>query len=379
MRELRQLSGRENGASTSDRLAETDLLRLVIDTAIAAVVTMNEDGTISGWGARAEETFGWTRSEALGTVLVDLIVPERYREAHNRGLDHFRRTGEGPVLGRVLELSALHRDGREFPIELRIAPAAQLEGAAIFIAFVLDISERSAAREELERVNRELQAAKQATEDFVQMMVHELRQPLSVARGYVDLTMDLVEDQAERQLRIIERKLGDAAALVDDVLLAARLSAGRHVTTTGPVELAALVRDVVANAVPSASLRDGDIAVITPTNDVMVMLEAASTIRILNNLLTNAILYSREAPRIRVVVESDGSVLVADNGKGVPSEMRERIFDRFVRVEDRTATPGTGLGLYISRQLAELQGGTLALERSELGEGSTFRLTFLST
>lgn len=379
MRELRQLSGRENGASTSDRLAETDLLRLVIDTAIAAVVTMNEDGTISGWGARAEETFGWTRSEALGTVLVDLIVPERYREAHNRGLDHFRRTGEGPVLGRVLELSALHRDGREFPIELRIAPAAQLEGAAIFIAFVLDISERSAAREELERVNRELQAAKQATEDFVQMMVHELRQPLSVARGYVDLTMDLVEDQAERQLRIIERKLGDAAALVDDVLLAARLSAGRHVTTTGPVELAALVRDVVANAVPSASLRDGDIAVITPTNDVMVMLEAASTIRILNNLLTNAILYSREAPRIRVVVESDGSVLVADNGKGVPSEMRERIFDRFVRVEDRTATPGTGLGLYISRQLAELQGGRLALERSELGEGSTFRLTFLST
>lgn len=379
MRELRQLSGRENSASTSDRLAETDLLRLVIDTAIAAVVTMNEDGTISGWGARAEETFGWTRSEALGTVLVDLIVPERYREAHNRGLDHFRRTGEGPVLGRVLELSALHRDGREFPIELRIAPAAQLEGAAIFIAFVLDISERSAAREELERVNRELQAAKQATEDFVQMMVHELRQPLSVARGYVDLTMDLVEDQAERQLRIIERKLGDAAALVDDVLLAARLSAGRHVTTTGPVELAALVRDVVANAVPSASLRDGDIAVITPTNDVMVMLEAASTIRILNNLLTNAILYSREAPRIRVVVESDGSVLVADNGKGVPSDMRARIFDRFVRVEDRTATPGTGLGLYISRQLAELQGGRLALERSELGEGSTFRLTFLST
>ena len=268
MSDLRQPSGGGESASIHDRLTKTDILRLVIDTAIAAVVTMNEDGTISGWGARAEETFGWTRSEALGMVLADLIVPERYREAHNRGLEHFRRTGEGPVLGRVLELSALHRDGREFPIELRIAPAAQLEGAAIFIAFVLDISERSAAREELERVNGELRAAKQVTDDFVQMMVHELRQPLGVARGYVDLTMELVDGQAERQLRIIEQKLEDAAALVDDVLLAARLSAGRHVATTAPVELAALVRDVVAKATPSAHLRDGDITVITPTDGV---------------------------------------------------------------------------------------------------------------
>ena len=108
------------------------------------------------------------------------------------------------------------------------------------------------------------------------------------------------------------------------------------------------------------------------------MLDGASTVRILNNLLTNAIHYSRQSPRIRVVVESDGSVLVTDHGKGVPEEMRERIFDRFVRVEDRTATPGTGLGLYVSRQLAELQGGRLTLERSELEEGSTFRLTLPS-
>ena len=237
---------------------------------------MNEDGTISGWGARAEETFGWPRSEALGATLAELIVPEQYREAHKRGLDRFRTTGEGPVLGRVLELSALHRDGREFPIELCIAPAAQLEGSPIFIAFVLDISERSAARAELERVNGELRAAKQVTDDFVQMMVHEVRQPLGVARGYVDLTLELVEGQAERQLRIIEQKLGEAAALVDDVLLAARLSAGRHVTTTAPGELIALVRDVVANAVPSARLRDGDIAVIVPPDDVRVMLDAAS-------------------------------------------------------------------------------------------------------
>ncbi len=165
---------------------------------------------------------------------------------------------------------------------------------------------------------------------------------------------------------------------MDDLLLAARLSAGRHVTTTAPGELIALVRDVVANAVPSARLRDGDIAVIVPPDDVRVMLDAASTTSHLSNLLTNAILYSRDAPRIRVVVESDGSVLVADKGKGVPLEMRELIFDRFVRVEDRTATPGTGLGLYISRQLAELQGGMLVLERSEVGEGSTFRLTLPS-
>ena len=100
-----------NEQAELDRLQDAELLRLVVDTAVAAVVTMNEDGLISGWGARAEETFGWSRAEVLGVPLVDLIVPQQYRDAHNKGLAQFRSSRGGPVLGADLEVSALRKSG----------------------------------------------------------------------------------------------------------------------------------------------------------------------------------------------------------------------------------------------------------------------------
>ncbi|MBA2485822.1 MAG: PAS domain S-box protein, partial [Nitrospira sp.] len=122
--------------------------RLVIDTAISGVIGMDDKGVIIDWNAQAEQIFGWKRHEAIGRAMVDIIIPSVYREAHQRGLERFLKTGDGPVLNKRIEITALRRDGTEFPIELAITPL-RLEDAYTFTAFVVDITERKRAEEAL--------------------------------------------------------------------------------------------------------------------------------------------------------------------------------------------------------------------------------------
>ncbi len=122
--------------------------RLVIDTAISAVIGMDDKGIIIDWNAQAEQTFGWKRHEALGQEMANLIIPAVHRECHRRGLERFLETGAGPILNKRIEVTALHRNGAEFPIELAITPL-KLENAYTFTAFVVDITERKRAEEAL--------------------------------------------------------------------------------------------------------------------------------------------------------------------------------------------------------------------------------------
>ncbi len=116
---------------------------LTFQLSLDAIVVMNSEGEVSGWNPAAEALFGWPASEAIGRKVLDLIVPEQYRSQHLAGLQRFRETGEGPVLGKVLDfLTAVKRDGSEFPIEIRISRASDDAAGASFVAFLRDISER---------------------------------------------------------------------------------------------------------------------------------------------------------------------------------------------------------------------------------------------
>jgi PAS domain S-box-containing protein len=119
----------------------TDRARSIIESAYEAFVAMDSAGRITAWNRAAEETFGWSSDKAIGRMLAETIVPERYREAHARGLDKFLRTGKGPLLNKRIELMALHRDGREFPVEMTVSPV-RVRGGFTFNAFIHDISER---------------------------------------------------------------------------------------------------------------------------------------------------------------------------------------------------------------------------------------------
>jgi diguanylate cyclase (GGDEF)-like protein/PAS domain S-box-containing protein len=127
--------------------------RSIVDSALDAVVVMDAGGRITDWNAQAERTFGWTREQVLGKLLADTIVPARHREAHARGLRGFLETGAGPIFNRRIEISAMHREGREFPVELAVSPV-RVAGAWIFSAFIRDLSDRRDAENRIKRLNR---------------------------------------------------------------------------------------------------------------------------------------------------------------------------------------------------------------------------------
>jgi PAS domain S-box-containing protein len=133
----------QNGHHTNtdaefDRIEES--LSEVFRTALLPAIMVDQTGFIVGWNPRAEELFGWTREQMIGRSLVSTIVPPRHREAHDRGFRRYMETGEGAVVGRVIELSALHSDGREFPIELSISPVARTGSRALLVGFVRDVT-----------------------------------------------------------------------------------------------------------------------------------------------------------------------------------------------------------------------------------------------
>src|SRR5207247_3196468 len=111
--------------------------RLIVDTALDAVVTIDAAGLVTGWNRRAEAIFGWSSEEAVGRLLADTVIPPEHREAHTRGIERFLATGEGPVLGKRIEITGLRRNGKEFPVELAISPV-KTGGVYSFSAFLRD-------------------------------------------------------------------------------------------------------------------------------------------------------------------------------------------------------------------------------------------------
>jgi len=124
-------------------------VRAVLDSALSAVLVIDAAGRITDWNPQAQQMFGWTRAEATGRELAETIIPPRYREAHRAGLKRFLAMGHGPVINQLVEMSALRRDGTEFPVELSISPM-KAGDAVSFCGFITDITERKLAEQRVQ-------------------------------------------------------------------------------------------------------------------------------------------------------------------------------------------------------------------------------------
>jgi diguanylate cyclase (GGDEF)-like protein/PAS domain S-box-containing protein len=155
--------------------------RQIVETAYDALISMDARGVITAWNSAAEAIFGWSREEVIGRIMGDTILPPQYREAHLKGVQRFLATGEGPVLNQRIEITALHRDGHEFPVELAVW-AVRSGDAFTFNAFVHDITKRKEAEEalrllnqELEKEQKEIAALNRSLERKVKERTRELR------------------------------------------------------------------------------------------------------------------------------------------------------------------------------------------------------------
>jgi PAS domain S-box-containing protein len=156
-----------------------DLTEQILDRAHNAAISMDEQGCVTYWNPSAERIFGRSREEAVGRRVAELIIPDRLRPDHERGLARFLADGVGPVLGRRVELTALRRDGEEFPVEMTISAVREGE-AWSFHAFVQDISERRQGELERERLLAELQHTLRANEQRFDAVVGSLEDPVTI-------------------------------------------------------------------------------------------------------------------------------------------------------------------------------------------------------
>ncbi|HUP68430.1 MAG TPA: PAS domain S-box protein, partial [Acidimicrobiales bacterium] len=205
----------------------TQRSRSIVDTARDAFVGVDRAGVITDWNHSAEKIFGWARREAVGRSMADTIVPPRYREAHAAGLRHFLESGEGPVLDNRVEISAVHRDGHEFPIELLVWTTSTGD-EQYFSAFIQDITERQQTAEALATARDQAMEASRLKSEFLATMSHEIRTPMNGVIGLTGLLLNTSLDASQRQFAEGVRAAGEALlAVINNILDFSKIEAGK--------------------------------------------------------------------------------------------------------------------------------------------------------
>ena len=377
-----ELEARESDAHT----------RLIVNTALDAVVGMDADGRITEWNPQAEAIFGWTHVEAIGRSLAETIIPPQYREAHIRGLKHFMASGKGPVLNKRIEITALHREGHEFPVELTISPLTSGETAK-FSAFVRDITERKRAEAELQKTKEAAEAANQAKSEFLASMSHEIRTPMNAIIGMSDLLVETpLSDEQRKYVETFHRAGCSLLTLVNDILDLSKVEAGHMELEEVDFDLHEVIEKVMEIMAVRAHEKGLEVTSHVMSDVPTDLVGDPNRLRqVLLNLLGNAVKFTergevvlrveleREDSAVNVNRSSEECVLrftVSDTGIGIPSDKLDAIFERFTQVDSSTTRRygGTGLGLAISKRLVELMGGHICVESRE-GQGSTFAFT----
>lgn len=216
----------------------------------------------------------------------------------------------------------------------------------------------------------------------MQIASHELRTPLSVIRGYASLLKDgslgSVTPEAEKALGILSEKAAEMGAQIERMLFLARLEDSQATYLMDELDLGHLVSGAIARVQPQAALRGGTIHAELPSEPVLVVGDAERLAMAVDNLLENAAKFTVEPPRIAVALEpfaNETELAVRDNGIGIPKDAIPHVFEKFYRVDDpQLRVGGTGIGLYLVRQVVDAHGGRIAVD-SEPNRGTTFRIT----
>jgi PAS domain S-box-containing protein len=394
-----------------EMVAQEARFKEIVSTAMDAIVIFGEDEKISLFNSAAERMFGRSAAKMSGvkiTTLFDgenaaLDVREFCAEAQKA---HGDGSANGSGAQHVASLMGRRNDNTTFPAEASISCFQGKEGLQ-YTLIVRDISERIRQEEELKRqatileqttaelqmANEELSSRQQdleramtARSRFYASMSHELRTPINAVLGYSTLLLEniygpLNEKQAEGIQRTA-RAAKHLLELVNDVLDLSKIEAGKIDLRLQPVAFPSLIEELFVTVRPLADKYGTKLSLESDIGSGITIVSDPRRVRqILLNLLSNAIKFGGSKPiRVKVAREKDDGVSIAviDQGEGIPAEDQERIFQEFVQLGKTQLQEGTGLGLPISRRLAELLHGALGLE-STPGKGSTFTLTLPAT
>ncbi len=359
--------------------------RLIIDTALDAVVTMDASGTITSWNKQAEIVFGWSSGEAIGQRMAELIIPTTDRMAHQRGIRHFLATGEGPLLRRCIEVTALRRDGTEFPVELEVMPL-KLGEEWVFNAFVRDITDAKQAKEKLRQSELTLRNTQAELANMMRVMTmsqltasiaHEVNQPLSgiITNASTCLRMlDAAPPNVEGARETARRTIRDGNRASEVIARLRALFSNRQATTES-VDLNEAAREVIE--LLSNKLQRNRVILRADLADNLPLItgDRVQLQQVIMNLLQNASeamgeVYDRSR-HLLIQTGLDGTdhvcMTVQDSGVGLDPHAIGRLFNAFYT----TKTGGMGIGLAVSQSIIENHQGRLWAESND-GPGAAF-------
>jgi PAS domain S-box-containing protein len=377
-------AGRQADAAAKRSAEANRNLAMIVNTSLDAIVVTDEEGVVRTFNPAAETTFGWSRDEAIGRPMTDLMIPEHHRAAHEAGMKRFVETGEAHVIGAGrVQLDARHKNGRIFPVELSLS-TDQDETGRIFVAFLRDITRRRENEDALMAARDDALAAARKKAEFLAVMSHEIRTPLNGMLGAIELMSDGPLDVQQR--RWLETLRGSGELLlshVNDVLDLSRLESGEANLTYQHTDLRALCDAVLASQASTARAVGNrlisDIAADVPS---MVRIDGRRLSQVLLNLVGNANKFTRDGA-VKLSIRSQSrmndriglEIHVTDTGIGIGAADRDRIFEEFVMLDSsyERGNTGTGLGLAISRRLVRAMGGEIDVLDAP-GGGADFRI-----
>ena len=342
-------------------------LRSILDSAIDGVISIDERGLVLEWNKSAENIFGYKGKEAIGKPLTDTIIPEAYKLAHENGMSHYHKTGEGPVLFQKIEISAMRKSGEEFPIELAIIPVKS-KGKTTFTAFVSDITVQKNVQEEMEKALQKERELNELKSRFVNLTSHEFRTPLTTIRQNIDLVSFKFQNSypdaepiLDKYLSRIDGEISRLTGLMNDLLLFGRIESGKIDLDKIPLDSEKVFRSIAEKISLLQQDRSFDFKVTGVPHEINA--DPKLLDHILTNLITNAYKYSqgRQNPEFTLNFNEIGKVKfhVKDHGIGIPKKDLKQLYQSFYRATNVQNIQGSGLGLSIAKEFTEMHGGQI--------------------
>ena len=381
-------------------------LNALFEYATEGIIIADESGIINKINPSAEKLFGYEKGE-LVLKKIETLVPTRFEHSHVQNRANFNKKPTPRIMGKGFVLFGKRKDGTEFPLEISLSPYS-INGQLNIIAFIIDISERKRAEENIKRINaelelkveertkilketlHELEASKEELSialerekelsdmksRFVTMASHEFRTPLSTILSSASLIGKYkTSEEEEKRIKHVERiksAVSNMTLILNDFLSAGRLEEGKIFISLVSVDIPEFISACLVEI--SNVLKKGQEVDYHHSGPNYFVTDKQFLKNIIINLVSNSSKFSAENKKINIITNNTLEELqfhIKDQGMGIPLEEQRNLFQRFFRAKNAINVQGTGLGLSIVEKYVELLRGTITFE-SELNIGTTF-------